>query len=74
MHLAHITALTALYNITDDCSMHQPSLEDMNAFLNQITLPTLSEVQLASFNDPLTVQEISSTILTLPSNFPPVML
>lgn len=55
-----------LYNINKDSSTPQPSHEDIDAFLQQITLPKLSDAQLAFLNEPFTEKEILPTIHSLP--------
>lgn len=46
--------------------MSQPSHEDIDAFLQQITLPKLTEMQPTSLNEPFTEQEYLATIRSLP--------
>lgn len=55
-----------LYNIRNDPSTFHPTNEDIHAFLQQITLPTLTETQLQQLNEPFSDLEILTTIQSLP--------
>lgn len=60
-----------LYNIKNDHTTYQPSPEDINNFLQQIKLPTLTDSQLSSLNEPFSEREILHTISSLPSGKAP---
>lgn len=55
-----------LYNLRDDPSIHNPSLEEMESFLAPLALPTLSVPQLNDLNAPITESEICAVIKSLP--------
>lgn len=60
-----------LYDIKQDPSTFQPSMDGINAFLNQINLSTLTPEQLAFLNNPFKEQEIQSVIKSLPGGKAP---
>lgn len=60
-----------LYNIRKNPSTCQHSNEDINIFLQQMKLPTLTDTQLSFLNEPFMEQEIHSTITSLPTGKAP---
>lgn len=56
-----------LYNLHKDPLTHQPSQEDINHFLHDLRLPTLTADQLTSLNTSFSEQEIQTTIRSLPT-------
>lgn len=61
----------SLYNLTCDPATPQSSDCEIQTFLAQINLPTLSDTQLLSLNAPLTEAEINKIINSLPADKSP---
>lgn len=57
-----------LYNLSNDSNTFQPHEEIITNFLASVNLPTLSQTDLHSLNQPFTVQEIEKAIKNLPHN------
>ncbi|CAH2301312.1 Hypothetical predicted protein [Pelobates cultripes] len=47
-----------LYNLREDAAKHQPTLKDISQFLDQVTLPRLTNDQIHLLTDTVTPQEI----------------
>lgn len=60
-----------LYNLHRDPHTLQPSQTDIDNFLQNLKLPTLTDDQLTDLNAPFTPQEIKTTIESLPNGKAP---
>lgn len=59
-----------LYNLKDDSSTHQPSQKEIQTFLDNTNLPSIT-AQLLSLNEPFTISEILQVINNLPNSKSP---
>lgn len=55
-----------LYNLGSDSSVPNPSSKDMEDFLNSVNLPSLTHAQSQDLNAPITVEEITTIVKSLP--------
>lgn len=62
---------SSLYNLKEDATTFQPTTKMINDFLEQITLPTLSQQEKEYLSAPFTIEEIHKTIDSLPANKSP---
>lgn len=60
-----------MYNLKDDPTTTQPSTHEIEALLEEIDLPKLTQEQLNTLNAPFTTQEILTIIAALPANKSP---
>lgn len=60
-----------LYNLSSDSAMPQPSVQNINNFLNSVTLPTINNEVPTALNTPFLDKEIRDTIRTLPAHKSP---
>lgn len=60
-----------LYNLNLYNETPKPSAQNINVFLNSVTLPTLTKEKLTLLNAPISDKEILDTIHALPANKSP---
>lgn len=61
----------SLYNLHTDPTTFQPLNTDITNFLDNLNLPRLTNSQLESLNQPISIDEIRKTILSLPQGKSP---